>query len=440
MAVIYKILFEVNLLHEYYLTNIDGKTIFELPDQDSRIDHLHKEYEKGRESVSKDLEFHFPDEFKQSYESYCLKLLPTYSGFRLAVRVDRKKLQDGTIVYKPLIAMPNDLNIFVIFSKRSSVLDNYSNIKINSPLPGTYYFTNQKTLSDKSFPFLTNPIAEFDSNHTYEQGELVSFGGNDIRGYFLNDSADQWELFSGTAFANESDRVLLPLKFTYSFPSGSNVTEATFNLKSRGGELIKSTYATSTEYLRTTMLNFSDVLPSQGLTTTLYSLEVNGNNGYIKRHPIIFSSFLQDKSIWAIASFLTNAADPNFSLFAPDGYLIARKPSAGAEVKAKVFEIPIKARLVYYRYINDRRKPVILPDSLKPYLREIINDESNSQEGLASLRPKTVTKEFFKLQKEGATETKYFPGPTDFTIKKDESGRLYYDIIVPNSELFRVIT
>jgi len=47
MAIIYKTLFEVKLLHEFYLTRKDGNTIFALPDQPARLKFLLDEYTRG---------------------------------------------------------------------------------------------------------------------------------------------------------------------------------------------------------------------------------------------------------------------------------------------------------------------------------------------------------------------------------------------------------
>jgi len=47
-------------MHEYYLTEKDGNTIFSKPLQQDRLDYLRNEFELGRESINQDLSFEIP--------------------------------------------------------------------------------------------------------------------------------------------------------------------------------------------------------------------------------------------------------------------------------------------------------------------------------------------------------------------------------------------
>ena len=65
-SLIYKTLFEIKLMHEFYLTEKDGNTIFDLADQKDRINFLLNQYTIDRSSVNKDIEFKFPKNSNQS--------------------------------------------------------------------------------------------------------------------------------------------------------------------------------------------------------------------------------------------------------------------------------------------------------------------------------------------------------------------------------------
>jgi hypothetical protein len=438
MAIIYKILFEVKLLHEFYLTEKDGTTIFTGADQPTRLEFLLDQYSKGRESINKDLLFEFPPPLLKEYEGYHLRLLPAYSGFKVAIQVNQKILADNSLVYEPFTPLPDNLGIYILFSKRNNAIDSYTNTRISNPLPVLYFFSNDEVISDRVFPFLTSTISTQRSGYDYEQGELVSFGPNDIRGYYLNDMGDQWNSFSGTGFANENDRLMLPLKFYYSFPAAKNVTKAEFVLQNRAGDTINSIVVNSTDRMDKVLVDVSskkDLLTAPGaaaFTDFIFSLEVNGNDGYFNTHPVFFNDKFYNRALWGMASIHPKASNTAFDLFSDDGYLMKRRNSARIWTEAPVFEIPVKSRFTYWRYINDKGKELKLVPDLTDYLFK-------EDKMLLSIRPRSIAQSFFLLQKEGSLDKKYFPNPVTYDIKRDAKERLCFDIRVPRSDQFPVV-
>jgi hypothetical protein len=438
MSLIYKTLFEIKLLHEFYVTKTDGVSIFETDDQPGRMDFLLKQFSEGAESISNDLIFEFPASLEEEYKSYHLKLLPAYSGLKVATRVNKKILANGSLVYEPFTPLPENYGIDILISKRRRSMDGYTSGRIANPLPALYLFSNETIVSDRLFPFLTNTISSFRSGYEYEQGELASFGTNDVRGYYLNDDGDQWHSFRGTGFANESDRLLLPLKFPYAFPSSREVTEVQFTLKNKGGITIKSIAVQSQAKIEKVSIDFSDVgerllAPATALYSDfIFFLEVSGNDGYTNRHLVFFNGSFLSRSLWGLVNIRPKTSDTAFDLFAADGYLKKRTDALGNEISAPIFEIPVKSRFTYWRYINDRGKELKDNTDLNGYL--IKEDKM-----LVSARPRSIAQCFFKLQKEGSTEKKYFPNPLSYDVKRDSNGRLCFDIRVPRSDLFDIV-
>src|SRR5688572_12535317 len=129
MAVIYKTLFEVRLLHEFYLTKRDGTSIFEELTPADREIFLNEEFTEDRDPVNDEIRFQFPQSLLSKYESHNLKLLPTYSGFRVSVRVIEKKLANQSTVYEPLVPLTNDLHIFILALRRNATIDSYTNAR-----------------------------------------------------------------------------------------------------------------------------------------------------------------------------------------------------------------------------------------------------------------------------------------------------------------------
>ncbi len=240
MSVVYKTLFEVKLMHEFYLTSKDGKSVFELVNQPDRINYLLDQFSNGMPSVNNDLEFIFPAESEEIYKSAYMKLLSTYSGCKVAIRVNPKTLADGSLVFEPFVPLPDDFNINIQLKKKSAFIERYTNSATSPAVPAQNFFSNQTISGVKTFPFLTSPVPAFDGARTYEQGEIVSFGANDIREFYNDGTIDQWESVSGTDFSNENDQLLVPLKFYYSFVNQNNITAATFILKDKNANEIKS--------------------------------------------------------------------------------------------------------------------------------------------------------------------------------------------------------
>ena len=438
MSLIYKTLFEVKLMHEFYCTNADGNIIFNLPLQKDRIDFLYQQFIGDKETINADIDFKFSEELESIYNGYNLKLLPSWSGFKIVVRVNQSLLTDNSLVFQPVTPLPEDFNIYVLLSKKNNLLDSFTNAAITNSLPSLYFFSNENIVTAKRFPFLTNSISAFDSTKNYDQGELASFGVNDIRTFYKDSGGDKWETITGNGFANENDRMLVPVKFYYSFNSATGIKNADFALKDKNGNIIKSISASNNDTLQKTLLDFSGsvqpLLPNAGFLfpDIIYTLEIRGNDGYAKDYKIIFSDVLYNKTSWGIVNIKPAATNSSFNLFDSDGFLIKRKNSLGVWQEAPVFEIPVKSRFTYWRYINDKGNELDLNPSFADYLLK-------EDKILLSKRPRAIAKSYFLLNKEASTDTVYIPNPVSYDIKKDDKERLCFDIMVPQSELFPII-
>lgn len=437
MSLIYKTLFEVKLMHEFYLTDATGKNFFSFPNQQDRINFLLQQFTDDQESINDDVEYDFPDELKSTFENYNLKLLTTYSGFKVAVRVNEIILSDNSVVFQPLTPLPDDLNIYVLLSKKDNQIDSYTNSLFSINAPFIYFFSNEDLSSAKTFPFLSSAISPFNAANVYEQGQLASFGTNDIREFYKNTSGDQWNNVTGNGFANENDLLLLSTKFSYSFNNASNITSAQFVLKDKNASTIKTISVAQPTILKT-FLNFSHESTLVSLPETfaisdyIFSLDVTASNGYSKNHKIIFSDNLYNKNYFGVVHIKTKPTNSAFNLFASDGFLIRRKNALGVWTDAPVFEIPVKSKFTYWRYLNDKGKELKLISDFTDYLLK----ENNV---LLSVRPRAIAKSYFLLQKQGSTDTKYIPNPINYQIKRDDKQRIFFDIEVPESELFPVV-
>ena len=444
MAVIYKILFEVRVLHEYYLTKSDGQSIFNLANQDDRIEFLKDRFLQDDRSINSELSFNLPDSLKKVFDNYHLRLLPVYSGCKVAIEVKRQTLVDGTIVYTPKVPLPADLNILLLLTKINDSPDGYSNTKLRKASNGAYYLSNENIPGIKTFPSLSNPISAFDAAVVYEQGEPALFGPNDVREFYVDkDGNDQWLNIAGTGFVNENDRILFPPSLFYTFRATDNVTEADVVLKDKDGipvVITRDQYGTtksllqikSNSPLQKIRLDFSRSdavsLPASAISENLvYSLEITDNNGITRKTPVIFfnEGFVQQNN-WAVINIKPAVTNAAFNLLDTSGFLVTRQMPDTSIVPPPIFEIRVNSRLSYWRYIHDKRK------KLKNDHLDFLFEQGDN---LVSLLPRPLTYSF-TLFKKPDNSLHYLPHPKPFDMVRMENDKIYADIIVPESDLF----
>ena len=438
MSILFKTLFEVKVLHEFYLTNPVGDTIFSIPSQQDRLQFLKDEYNAERASVNDILEFAFPETLKETYKNYNLKLMATYSGFKVGIRVTQKKIPDGSLVYEPFVPLPVKFGINVLLLKNGNAIDLITNKRMAAAIPGAYLFSNDTIAGNPTFPFLSGAVPSVLGGYDYEQGELASFGAGNIAGFYKDDVGEQWNSFEGTDFVNENDRLLLPLRFYYSFPEGSNITQATFTLNNKAGETVWSFQSGSSTTMNKCLVDLSamqDILTApvaENLQDFVFQLAVNGNDGYSNTHSMVCNDSFYTSDLWGMVSVQPKTFDTDFDLFSYDGYLKKMQDAAGVWTDDLVFEIPVKSRFVYWRYINNKEKKLVINDpTVGLYLSEY-------EDKLLTKRPVSITQSFFSLKEAGGTGEKYFPNPVPGDLKKDDKDRLCYDVMVPVSDNFPV--
>lgn len=441
MALIYKTLFEVKVLHEYYLTRTSIDSIFLKANPHDRLDFLAEEFKNNLGSIDDDLSFEFPDSLKEVYDSYHIKIIKSYCGCRIVAEVIKSTLASGVEVFTPKTPFPAELNFLILIGNKNGQMDVITNSKFRQSINAKYFFSNRNISGAKVFPFLTNPVAANDSVYNYDQGELADFGG--VVKKNLNDSIpNHFKTVSGPGlvnqFANENDRVLIPLKFFYSFIGQSGLTNASFELKDNGGVTIKS-FSSQISSAQKTQLNFSDQptldqlnLVSENKNGDVYSLMVSGNNGFSAALTVMFSEQLQN-SDWGLIQINQNVTNGLYNFFDADGFLKRRN---NPRLEAPVFEIPVTSRLAYYKYQNLIGKTLSAP--VAPLTDYLIADAIDPKI-LITRSPQTIAKFNLNLANPLNASTTYLPNPDQYNLNIDNQKRLFYEINVPQSELFPTV-
>jgi len=437
MSVNYKTIFELKVFHEYFLTGPTGVTVFEKSSQADRLSFLEDQFAQDQMPINDDIDFVFPEKLKSLYAGLGLKINPTYSGCHVSVKVVERAQADGSTFYSPVVPFPAGLRIWVQLAQKSNALRSYTHSKLHQALPAIFYFSNENVPSPKSFPFLTASVPAI-AAVPYEQGDL-GYNGTNVQEFYFDGTTAVWQDVKGSSFANENDRLLLREKFTYTIPNITGLTEAEFSLKDKNADEIALFKPNRPAGLAPQqVLDFSSVVKSLPVTKDyapadfLYSLEVTGNNGYHSTHPVFFGGDLLTSDSWALIGINTNVGNPDFNLLAPDGFLKRRRDAFGVFAPAPVFEVNLKSRFPFWRFINDHGKELFVSAQLTDYVVKTNNV-------LTSKRPRALAKHFSLLQKEGSSDTVRVPNPANGYVSPSPDGRLYLDIKVPDSDLFPTI-
>src|SRR5690606_24631095 len=138
MRTLYKPLFEVKLLHEFYLTDRTGNHVYDLSAQADRLDFLFQKYESFAEEINNDLSYEVSESYQDMLKNYGLKLLPSYSGLKVLIEVKLKKLASGVSTFEPIHKLGDDLHIPVLIKRRTSRIDSITNQKLERNI-NSYY-------------------------------------------------------------------------------------------------------------------------------------------------------------------------------------------------------------------------------------------------------------------------------------------------------------
>lgn len=440
MVVVYKTLFELKVLHQFYLTDADGETVFRYQLQQDRLNFLLQQFVRGRPGIDEMITYSVPPFLQKAFAGYRLRLVPTYSGCKLAMAVQEARLDDGTIVYRPFIPLSGDFNFIIFLHQTKEGLDRISNSRLQKTLPALYAFTNERRGGvARPFPVLAAAVSGFDSLYRYEQGELAAFGSNELRMFRGDVPGDQWQTVEGSGFVNENDRIAVPLRTTYSFGSGSQVKAAVFTLKDPSGQEVKTTSFQGDIPLNTVALNFEDAvqhtLAGAGtFASKLYTLEVAGDNNFSQQHELLFVDLPLNElaPLYGAVHLLPNVTDPAFNLVDSDGFLQTRIQPDGTRTAPPVFELRVMSRLAYWRYLNNAGKPL---DS-STYTADFLSPEDGR---LVSKLPRLSSATITLFQKESDHSLHYLPNPNPGELLRIEEGKQYLTIRVPESEMFPVV-
>jgi hypothetical protein len=450
MNLIYQILCDVRVLHEYYLTDPNNASVFQDATQIERLAWLTRRGQEGLPAGAKDLQFILPPCMTTLFRNQDLRLLPTITGFQVAVRVN-PTTQGGTTRYLPAIPMPAAMNLIILMQTGDS-FPGITNSRMKRPVTSLYYFSNVSLGNGaKTAPALSRPISAPIAGYTYEQSELVA-NGSQIQVYYYigNNTSPTPEDVPGNGFVNENDRLIVPTTFDYNFQLADNVTSAQFTLKDSNNNVVRTYTYGAPEPMTSVTLVFDDsantgqpvltALPRAGAADNiLYTLDVTGSNNYTQSLSLVFYTDTTDlTSAWGVIQLQTQVTDANFSLLDSNGLLYAPQLPAPDQTNSPypVFEIRCKSRYTFWSYqCEDPTQILNQPVAASPIAPFVQGTKGTLTTNTPI--PSTYLPYFFSENPNAANpDFTYLPNPPPDSVVQVAGNQIIFNIWVPTSGIF----
>lgn len=434
---VYKILCEVRWLHEYYCTLDKGETIFEKVSQADRNTFLFDRFVSQVPSVTEDLEFTALP-LNQVFNDHYVHVLPTYSGFKLAVKCVKEVLSDGTIAYRPFIDLPDALCFRVMIREKKNIL-RFSGETSSQPIKPLWFFSSSNIPAAKIFPFLSSGISAFLPGQPYVQSEIALHAG--VAKVFLNNGAlDPWLSLPGIRYINTNDSHLLPLSFVYTFNELENITSAVFVLKDAASTTIKKIVLATPRAMRSVTIDLHTpeekvkTIRYSGVTPDLlYTLEVTGSGSYSKTfNNLLFADdVLQPEVYSGVIDLQIKPTITNFQLLDGSGLLKTRILPGGIKQAPPIFELWMKSKYAFWQYANNRQKKF----KLTPATTDLLKDNGGV---LVLKNPVPMSFTPRKLKKPDSS-FQILPNPKPENEAQRDGNKILLNMLVPDSNLFPLL-
>lgn len=419
---LFKRLFEVHILHEYYLTRSDGTSIFDatLAEQDT---FLQVEFEKQNYNLKQDISIEPTENCKQLIKNFRLKFVQNHAGFIVGAEVRESLSEMGETLFEPIIPIDENLTLqFTITIKRPAFKD-FTNQKLKERSK-IYYFNNINE-GDKTHPHISKKVAEYVDGKSYEMGELARHSGilkmaNRITS---TDNIADWEIITENPCVNENDRYTLKTKRFFYTPTANNINAITVLLKTPSGTTIKTITHSQTEPIGGIMLDFGTTSDGKIIPDNCYRLEVSENNAYNQISEVYLTDSREIINAFALIEIKTSPIDA-FKLM-EGKKLIVRKLGSVISQNHPIFRFLFRSRQTYWRYKSSKN------ENLQSNAGFLQNEVHSNQ------KPQTVITK--KPQKLSATKTYLdlnvpLPSPANNDFLIEHNNTLQADIYC--SEIF----
>lgn len=419
---ILKRLFEVRLLHDYFL-NIENESFFAgTLTSEQREERLRELASMGQLNMRKEIEIRPTEKTKELLRNYRLRFIPTLTGFFVGVQVNKIEPGDDSITYQPLIPMGNDLEFSFHIYPTNPRFKSYSNVPLRKRVEAIYYFDNNMN-TGKVAPSLSLPVLPFDSNTSYEMGEMAINGGatqGAVEDAEPGSPPAIWESVDGEGLINTNDRRLLPKKFFFRLPDTSSLTQVNATLTDMGGTILNQYAYDVSGNVTLISVDFTKDNNGDEIPDGTYNLEMTDNNGFFLNKEILLNDDLFDKNAFAAIAINTAETDAGFKILETDGSLIAKTDTSGTVTPPPLFELRMTSRRCFWRYKSAGNfDPAVVND-----VDTALEPSTGATNILWTISPQSLTRIPIPI---GLLN---LPNPEENAPLRYENGRYYADVYI----------
>ena len=411
-------LFEVRVLHEYFLISDEQLSYFDLPEAD-RSAQLESRLTHGQYDLLQDLSIEPDPATKAVLKNHRLKFIQTATGLTV-VSGGKTKTIDGSEVLMPEIGIPENTHLNFVIKVNNSFFKNYTSLPLDGRRFGGYLFSNgSDSVNGVGFATLSRPALDFAEGDSYLAGDIADHGGTLKEAFASTRSEEYWDDIEGNGYVNENDRRWLGKSFFY-YPEEADTSDPiTFSLKNQAGDKIIKSITVEKPSLSGIRVDLRMSKVEGGTMETpipdgTYRLQIQSDSGETEEE--IFLSDTFGRSHLGLIRINCSGTGP-YQVLSEQG---------GIQTPHPVFEIRLRSRKTFWRYQARYNGKKLEPVGTAQFFRNELNEDSQNAvpaRQLITRKPQKLAR--FPIQivdQDGFKET--FPQPSPSPLKVKSSSEL----------------
>ncbi|MBB4079691.1 hypothetical protein GGR28_002316 [Lewinella aquimaris] len=414
----YTRLFRCQLRHDYYL-NLGDTIVFN--DLDPVADATDIATILSQHDLRTAVDIRPMGETARTLAGHRMKAVADRTGFFVGIATDPAPA-GGRLPATP--PSPGLAWNFGIYPRDGAEWTNVTNQRMRPNLPAIFYFSNQRPDWSAAVPAAPLSLAVpaiARQRRYYASGEVIEEAGVRYRAIQdvpdatvpVTDPASWAEETMVRGEATDADRVLLPVKFSYTLTPeiGITPTSLTVELNDLGGTpALPPQNFTLTPGQDRVSLDLSDAS-----TPAWYDLVVTSDTDYATTHRILLDNTLYDPRAWGVVSIGHPAVDPGLRLLEADGRL---RLNALGETEYPTYEIRIPNRSTYWRYVAHPTQTLTANADFSVDLRN----------RLVARSPRPLTRFGSQVTLPGGNGPNVLPSPEPRSLQPEPDGKVYSEV------------
>lgn len=428
-------LFEIRLLHEYFLIGED-RLDFYSRSASEREAILQQRVQLGNYKIMDDLVIRPTRQTAQLLKNYRLKFKPTLVG--IIVGGEGKLTESGTI--QPFIPLDGDLELNFKIEVSNPLFKNYTLLPLKNNVVGNFLFSNNGQLEQStSFKSLSQAVPEFQPGNNYVAGELTNLAGILNEAVADTDSINHWSPISGIGYVNENDRRNYPKMFSHIPTKGEGIYDFELtNINDKRIHKIQQEVTSSQpiklDFSRTPIEKSNSQIQMIPLPDGIYKLKIS--TPLDNSEKTIFLSDEFKSSDLGMINIRLSVEDQAYGIINSDGELPTNPHST--------FEIRFRSRKTFWRYQARNRSKKLRP--MTDIDASFFDDENNQPATSGQSTKYLITKIPQKMARlpiniiEPMGSKEYFPQPRPSPFRQkypneafpnnEPPGKIYSDIYI----------